>query len=175
MELKTQQTNNKGWTINYNLLIDNYAKILGPYALSIYQVLNRYFNKEEGLSWPSNKLISKKLNISSRSVVRHIKILVEYNLIRVHKVSTSGRWSHNEYKLTNPRFWKQPSDSVSPGQHPNFDPPGDTQTSGPVTDSHTIKTKYINNTNNLERINPNKFSYYNSNIRKRLGMREIKN
>ncbi len=127
-----------------NDLIKIYGHFIGSIPVSIYVCLKQHYNIETGVSFPSHKLIAYELKLSTRTVIRHIKTLIKYNIIsEVRKSNTyMGRWPHNVYFLSNIKDWILPPDFMSHGKYPS---PYDLKGASQVTDCHTKKTK-INKT-----------------------------
>ena len=63
-----------------NEVIDDYACLIGIYALGVYNVLSRFANRE-GVCFPSLNTIAKRLRISKPSVIKALETLETYGLI----------------------------------------------------------------------------------------------
>ena len=91
------------------LIDDNYlngqAKICGWQASLVYMSLCRHANKDQE-SFPSIQLISEELAISRPTVVKGLKNLEKYNVIKIQKKRTKdGRWLNNTYILLDKSQW----------------------------------------------------------------------
>jgi hypothetical protein len=82
--------------------IDHYAKVCGVYASCVYMGLCRYADRASQSCSPSISLIARKLNISTRQVIRVLKILEAYNIIRIER--TAGEV--NKYWLNDRKHWR---------------------------------------------------------------------
>lgn len=135
-ELKNNKNRN-GWFKTGHILLDVYAKNLGPFPLLTYFFIKSYEYKKTRYSWPSEEFIAEKLNISTRTVKRSIKILESYHLITTEKIKLKGKWPSNLYYLTYSKFWLLAlCDSQS---HSYRYPQGDRKCKTCVTDSHYKK------------------------------------
>lgn len=79
--------------------------------ITVFLGLLMHYNHNSGLTFPSQELLAQKLNMSTRSVIRAIKTLIEKNLI---EKDTSN--NHNIYVLTD-SYINHLSDSTSLGQN----------------------------------------------------------
>lgn len=135
---------NKNFFMVDNEYLNGYAKLLNPNATVTYLSLCRHARAETQECFPGIKLIAKENNISERSVMRSIKLLEEWRIIKVERnKGVDGKQMNNDYVLLDKSQWKnKPSDLQSSGQ------PSDLQSNSRVTHSHTNNTN-INNTNNI--------------------------
>ena len=72
-----------------NEVIDDYACLIGIYALGVYTVLSRFANRE-GVCFPSLNTIAKRLGISKPSVITALGALETYGLIAKDSVARHG-------------------------------------------------------------------------------------
>lgn len=88
--------------------LNGYAKILGTTTSMVYFVLCRHSDKVQ-VAFPSYEYIADKLGISSATVKRSIKLLKEWNIIKVEKGGTNknGQFLHNIYHLLDKKTWKK--------------------------------------------------------------------
>lgn len=61
--------------------MDKYARIVGIYASMVYNCLCRY-SDENKIVWPSISKIAENLGISKTTVVRVLKLLEFWNIIK---------------------------------------------------------------------------------------------
>jgi len=101
-ELKIEVTDKRkpGWFWIDNDFIKIYLKIVGLEGLAIYAVLCKYANSEN-IAFPYQKQICEETGISEPTVIKFLKILKEYNFIKIQKV-----WKRNKYQLTSKDEWK---------------------------------------------------------------------
>ena len=85
-----------------NILIDEYAKVIGPMALVVYTGLRRHAGSAKKC-WPSVRHLSIELAMSSRTVTRSVVILENHNIVKVDRKHRD----YNIYELLNPRKWKK--------------------------------------------------------------------
>lgn len=85
---------------------DAYEAGLGVYGLAIYCLLKRYANSN-GVCYPSQELLAKKLGISRQTVLKYINVLIRRNILGAVKVERSpgGRWKSNTYRINYPQLW----------------------------------------------------------------------
>src|SRR5271156_2562407 len=74
--------------ITENSFIDNYAKDAGPIGIAVYHVLERYMNCETRSTWVGTAKMADILNVSQRTVQRHLKTLEDLKLIRILRTET---------------------------------------------------------------------------------------
>lgn len=70
----------RGWLWLDNAVIDEYAAVIGPYALAVYTALCRHADAN-GQAFPSVPTLAKKLGMSPNTVRKAIGTLVEQRLI----------------------------------------------------------------------------------------------
>jgi hypothetical protein len=86
---------------------------------------------DDGVAWPSIKLISEQTEIPDRTVKRKLAWLADAGWISVSKRrSSSGRWGHNVYQLAVPwatvaSGYRGPSEVVTVGQSLAQEPSGE--------------------------------------------------
>jgi hypothetical protein len=126
-----------------NIFIDQYAEVFGKSASIVYVCMRRHMNQETKTAFPSEKLIAKKLSMSTRTVIRSIKKLESHNAIIKQSKKDNGQWPHNEYFFTLSKDWLLA--------------PGDKNNPTRVTNNYNISDRnneiyatqrHINNTNN---------------------------
>lgn len=108
-----------------DVMIDVYARLIGPFAFDVYQALSRHYNGTRHDSFPSVELIAEELRISKRTVHRAIKTLREHGMVAVGK---NGR--HNVYRLLSPRYWRTSPSAQKAPSAPDGDPTAVTETMG---------------------------------------------
>ncbi len=94
-------------------LVDEYAKEVKTGPFSIYICLLRHRNEKDDFSFPSQKLIAKKLGISNRTVIKYLKVLEQLGWIKTAKKREhNGTRRKNRYFFTKPSLWKKRLDQV---------------------------------------------------------------
>lgn len=99
----------KEWFWLDNVLLDEYAKVIGPNATLVYIALSRHADNELQNCWPSMDTIAEKCGIKSRNTVaKGIKMLQSYNMIEVQESinPTNGKRLNNVYTLLARHHWK---------------------------------------------------------------------
>lgn len=81
--------------------LNGYAKVCGVYATAVYLSLCRHADKEQKC-WPSHEKIAEEHAISSRQVIRALKILADKNIVRQERV---GKKANNRYWLVDKSEW----------------------------------------------------------------------
>ena len=74
--------------ITENSFIDNYGREAGPFGIALYHVLERYMNCETRSTWVGTAKMADILNVSQRTVQRHLKTLEDLKLIRILRTET---------------------------------------------------------------------------------------
>ncbi len=88
-----------------DVYLNGYARHCGIYATGVYMTLCRHANNNQE-AFPSVELMMEKLNISRCSVLRAIKILEDFKIIRVVKRKTEkGTYRLNLYMLLDKSQW----------------------------------------------------------------------
>ena len=90
--------------------LNGQAKVCGIYATGVYVALCRHADISHQTCFPSIPLLSRKLNISRRQVIRALQVLEDYNIVRREKTEGKG----NRYWLIDKKHWKAASVSQSP-------------------------------------------------------------
>lgn len=145
----------KGFFMVDNIYVNGYAKKLGPHATAVYLSLCRHADKEQRC-FPSQDLISEELGMHRRTVIRKLKLLEEWNMIKKEKHrADKGKYVNNIYYLLDKSEWKTiPCDTESHGQ------PCDREYENHVTQSHTKETNKKDTHNNSdEKENVENFVY----------------
>lgn len=106
----------EGWVKIHNWYIDTYGKVFGVTGSVVYFSLCRHADSD-GNCFPSEDLIARQWNITSRTVRTYINLLERAGVISVHRRSRNGlgKWRCNSYKLKNKNNWKSPEEIVSYG------------------------------------------------------------
>lgn len=90
--------------------LNGHAKVCGIYATGVYVALCRHADISHQTCFPSIPLLSRKLNISRRQVIRALQVLEDYNIVRREKTEGKG----NRYWLIDKKHWKAASVSQLP-------------------------------------------------------------
>ena len=86
--------------------LNGWAKECGWKATLVYDSLWRHADKS-GQSFPSIKLMSEQHAVSRDTIIRGLKSLIDFNLVRKEaKRSPEGKFLHNVYTLTDKDEWK---------------------------------------------------------------------
>lgn len=91
--------------------LNGWARKCGWKASLVYDSLWRHADKER-CSFPSIKLMAEEHGVSGDTIMRGLKMLIKYNLVKKEpKRGKSGRFLHNTYTLTNKNKWQDPAKS----------------------------------------------------------------
>lgn len=119
-----------------DVYLNGYAKLCGIYATGVYISLCRHANREQ-TCFPSIELIAKELKISERKVQDSLKVLAQWNIIKIDKRRRKGIYASNHYTLLDKSEWKQkptaPNADGTPKQEPEA--PQD------ISQKHTVPNK----------------------------------
>ena len=85
-EPKIRDLRNGGWYWINRHIIKQYGKLLRASGLAVYNVLASYANLNTQTCFPTQKSIAELLRLSIRTVNRKIRLLKDFNLIRVKKI-----------------------------------------------------------------------------------------
>jgi hypothetical protein len=95
--------------------VNGWSRYLKPHALAVYVSLCRHANKEQSC-FPNQITIARQHGMSERTVKDKIKLLKEWNIIRVRRTRTkTGEWLNNTYFLLDKSEWKKPRELDAPG------------------------------------------------------------
>jgi len=87
--------------------INGYAKHCTVYGTAVYNSLCRHADKDQ-FSFPSMKLMGEQHGCNTKSIMKGINRLEEYNIIQVHRQrDKGGRWKNNGYILVDKSEWKE--------------------------------------------------------------------
>lgn len=144
--MKYRDFDGEQFFIKDNLFVDCYTKLCGWKASVVYDCLCRHSNKQQK-AWPSISTMAKESNLCTRSIIRGLKDLLDWNIIATEEV----RGRHNTYILLHKTEWKDysnqcttvtsaPQSLVTPMQppvhHSHYTPP--------TTVTPSILKKYTN-------------------------------
>ena len=92
-----------------DIYLNGYAKVCGVYATGVYIALCRHADFIHQTCFPSISLLARKLNISGRQVMRALRALEDWGIIKKEKTKGKG----NRYWLIDEKHWKP---ILSPGR-----------------------------------------------------------
>lgn len=107
-KIKTRDLRRKDKFQVDDLYLNGYAKLCGIYATGAYCSLCRHANYSTQECWPSIEKISEELSISRPSVLKGIKSLERWGIIRIlkEKDEKTKRQKNNIYLLVDKSEWK---------------------------------------------------------------------
>jgi hypothetical protein len=89
----------RDWFWIDNVLIDQYAKTLGPIGVTLYVALARFAGRRSE-AFPSLRYLQSLLGITRPSLVKYLKVLEEHGLLNInHRISEEGDKTSNLYEL----------------------------------------------------------------------------
>lgn len=99
-----------------NIIIDQYAGLIGPYATLVYMALCRHADASTRESYPSLQFLAKELGISRPTVKRAIQTLIQHRLLaRQLRTSARGDPDTNLYIILEPEGKISHTQAFSPG------------------------------------------------------------
>lgn len=104
-ELQLNDNRRHSFFIVDDIFIDKFARKIGVYATAVYVSLCRHTNSDQ-MCFPSIVHIADQHGITTRSVIRALNILEQWNIISVDRVKGQS----NIYKLLDKSKWKEPAD-----------------------------------------------------------------
>ncbi len=112
---KVRDFRNKGFFMVDDAYLNGYAKILGTTTSMVYFAICRSADKEQ-IAFPSQDYIAEKLGVHRVTINRHVKKLIEWNIIRIEKIRNhKGKFLHNTYFLLDKSEWQ--NHHVTPPLH----------------------------------------------------------
>jgi predicted transcriptional regulator len=112
MEIKIRDKRLKEKFVVDDAYLNGYAKLCGIYATGVYISLCRHANYVTQECWPEMRTIAEELAISKDSVLRAIKVLEDWNIVKIIKgKDEQGKQKNNIYILTDKSEWK-PKNSI---------------------------------------------------------------
>ena len=99
---KQKQLTKEGYVVVPNYFLRERVKVLGVGPAMLYLYLLTYCHKGKDIAWPTISTLSKKMNLTPKTITKYRQILLKYGLIKkVSKRKTSpGGHMRNIYQLT---------------------------------------------------------------------------
>ena len=99
---KQNKSSKEGYVVVPNYFLREWVKVLGVGPAMLYLYLLTYCHKGKDIAWPTISTLSKKMNLTPKTITKYRQTLVKYGLIKkVSKRKTSsGRHMRNIYQLT---------------------------------------------------------------------------
>ena len=72
------------------IVFENYASKIGVIGLALYNAYSSYA-RDKGIAYPSQKVISQKLGISIKTIIKYNKILQDNGLIKIERKKGKGK------------------------------------------------------------------------------------
>jgi hypothetical protein len=93
---------NQGYVIVPNYFLREWVKVLGGGPALLYLELLTYCHKEKDIVWPTLESLSKKMQLTPKTITKYQQILVKFGLIKkLNKRKTdSGNYRRNIYRIT---------------------------------------------------------------------------
>jgi len=93
---------NQGYVIVPNYFLREWVKVLGGGPALLYLELLSYCHKEKDIVWPTLESLSKKMQLTPKTITKYQQILVKFGLIKkLNKRKTaSGNYRRNIYLIT---------------------------------------------------------------------------
>jgi DNA-binding transcriptional ArsR family regulator len=92
--------NRHGFMIDDKFVTAEYARSLGHGASMVYMLLCKYADKTQ-TAWPSTARMEKLLGYSKRQILRSIRLLEKYNLVKTYRLQGQS----NAYRLIDSEKW----------------------------------------------------------------------
>ena len=99
---KQKQSSKEGYVVVPNYFLREWVKVLGVGPAILYLYLLTYCHKGKDSAWPTISTLSKKMNLTPKTINKYLQALLKYGLIKkVSKRKTSsGCHIRNIYQLT---------------------------------------------------------------------------
>lgn len=96
---------NKNFYMKSDDYLDHWAKKCGWKATLVYDSLCRHSDRH-GEAFPSIKLMAEEHGVGRRTIMRGIKILEDFGIIKRKQTrNRGGKWLHNTYYLLDKKQW----------------------------------------------------------------------
>ena len=99
---KQKQSSKEGYVVVPNYFLREWVKVLGVGPAMLYLYLLTYCHKGKDIAWPTISTLSKKMNLTPKTINKYLQALVKYGLIKKvskRKTSPDGHM-RNIYQLT---------------------------------------------------------------------------
>jgi hypothetical protein len=117
---------NQGYVIVPNYFLREWVKVLGGGPALLYLELLSYCHQEKDIVWPTLESLSKKMQLTPKTITKYQQILVKFGLIKkLNKRKTaSGNYRRNIYRITPLDMEKNtlPLGKISPYLEEKFTP-----------------------------------------------------
>ena len=106
MEKEKSNNQNKISKYGYTMISDYFfrelAKVAGSGPGMLYLALLSYFHKKKDIAWPTLESLSKKMQLTPKTITKYQQILVKFGLIKkLNKRKTaSDNYRRNIYRIT---------------------------------------------------------------------------
>jgi len=99
---KQKQSSKEGYVVVPNYFLREWVKVLGVGPAMLYLYLLTYCHKGKDIAWPTISTLTKKMNLTPKTITKYRQALLKYGLIKkVSKRKTSsGCHMRNIYQLT---------------------------------------------------------------------------
>lgn len=143
-EFKVRDLTKRGFYLKHDTYLNGWAKYCGWKATLVYDSLCRHADRDQE-AFPSIKLMAEEHGVSRYSILRGVKTLKEWNIIKFIRCRNKrGRFLHNTYYLLDKGEWKQPIQVA----HSDMDYPSRSQQ--PIQVAHSdYKDTHIKDTHTL--------------------------
>lgn len=85
-----------------DLYLNDYAKLMSPFASLVYMSLCRHADKKQG-AFPSMRKMAEEFNVSQKSIKKGVKELVYWNIVKKQRI---GNRLSNHYWLLDKSEWR---------------------------------------------------------------------
>lgn len=118
--IEIRDNRQKEWFWLDNEYLNGYARFLGSSCTVVYLSLCRHSDNQTQTCFPSMKLIAEENGISRDTVMRAVKKLEEWNIIKVEKSKKEdGTQANNQYTLLAKKVWKSKPSSIEQHGQPS--------------------------------------------------------
>jgi DNA-binding transcriptional regulator YhcF (GntR family) len=95
MEMKNQKIEvrdirDSDWYWIPRVVFEDYASKIGVIGLALYNAYSSYA-RDKGIAYPSQKVVSQKLGISIKTIIKYNKILQDNGLIKIERKKGKGK------------------------------------------------------------------------------------
>lgn len=118
MEAQRRDKRQTDWFWMNKSLVDNYGSQIGAIGLAVYAILARCAN-DEGHAFPSVRYIARLLDLSTNTVIKHLRTLQKHRLITITlRRDPAGDRDTTEYVLLTPPIIDTTGKGVSGNETP---------------------------------------------------------
>lgn len=84
--MEERDFSNGNWLRMHNAILDDYGRLLGSDAITVYAVLARFANNRTQVCWPSLATIRGRTGLSRPTIIKALRKMERLNLIKIERI-----------------------------------------------------------------------------------------